>query len=146
MKMNEPLPAFPYHPNPIGTGSVVESEAPCKACGAARGYIYVGPVYATEELDKAFCPWCIADGSAAAKFDAEFTDASLDVPDDVSADVIDEIGRRTPGFSAWQQDHWLYHCGDGAAFLGVEDRGGDSASYLFRCRHCGERLTYSDRL
>ena len=22
------------------------------------------------------------------------------------------------GFDAWQQDHWLFHCGDACAFLG----------------------------
>jgi uncharacterized protein CbrC (UPF0167 family) len=32
---------------------------------------------------------------------------------------VDEISRRTPGFSGWQQEHWLYHCGDGAAFVGL---------------------------
>jgi uncharacterized protein CbrC (UPF0167 family) len=30
--------------------------------------------YAIEELEDAFCPWCIADGSAAEQFDAEFVD------------------------------------------------------------------------
>ena len=25
---------------------------------------------------------------------------------------------RTPGYHAWQQPHWLYHCDDGAAYLG----------------------------
>jgi uncharacterized protein len=28
------------------------------------------------------------------------------------------VARRTPGFSGWQQEHWLYHCGDAAAFFG----------------------------
>jgi len=32
--------------------------------------------------------------------------------------VTHEIATRTPGFLAWQQEHWLYHCGDGSAFLG----------------------------
>ena len=32
--------------------------------------------------------------------------------------VVEEITRRTPGFTGWQQESWLYHCGDGAAFLG----------------------------
>ncbi|MEV6775241.1 CbrC family protein [Streptomyces syringium] len=26
---------------------------------------------------------------------------------------------RTPGFAGWQQERWLTHCGDGAAFLGT---------------------------
>ncbi|OIJ65019.1 hypothetical protein WN71_025805 [Streptomyces mangrovisoli] len=46
-----------------------------------------------------------------------FSDA-VDVPDDVPWSVVEEITRRTPGFAGWQQEAWLYHCGDGAAFLG----------------------------
>src|SRR6266487_2219862 len=56
-------------PDPRGTGSVTESDARCQTCGAARGYIYTGPIYPIEELDQVLCPWCIADGTAAAKFD-----------------------------------------------------------------------------
>ena len=87
---------------------------------------------------------------------------------------------RTPGFSGWQQEHWLYHCGDGAAFLGAAGwpelekhpdaldkvreelprgvwssdeveaylralyKDGSPTAYLFRCRHCGTHLAYSD--
>jgi hypothetical protein len=113
-----PFPEFRYHPDPRGTGVVVESDARCLRCGWERGYLYTGPVYATAKLDDALCPWCIADGSAAERFDAEFTDVGWAVPDDVPQEVTDEIARRTPGFFGWQQEHWLYHCGDGAAFLG----------------------------
>ena len=133
------LPIFPYHPDPLATGSVVESEAACAACGRARGYLYGGPVFAEEE--QAFCPWCIADGTAAAAFDAEFTDVA-DAPADVPAEVLEAIAQRTPGFSGWQQERWLYHCGDGAAYLGSE--GGDPAAHRFRCRHCGIELSYAD--
>jgi uncharacterized protein CbrC (UPF0167 family) len=174
------FPEVPYHPDPRGTGCVIESDNRCRACGTVRGYVYTGPVYAIEELDEAFCPWCITDGTAAAKFDAEFTDVGVDVPDDVPPEVTEQIARRTPGFSGWQQEHWLYHCGDGAAFLGragaeeleprpdaidalreehdgedrspeqVErhlaalDKDGSPTAYLFRCRHCGQHLAYSD--
>src|SRR6266516_7746919 len=112
-----PFPEFPYHPDPRNTGSVVESDAVCLAFNHTRGYSYTGPVFTIDEAGEALCPWCIADGTAAEKFDAEFTDAGL-VPADVPTDVIVEIARRTPGFSGWQQEHWLYHCSDGAAFLG----------------------------
>ena len=36
------------------------------------------------------------------------------VPDSVVA----EITQRTPGFTGWQQERWLYHCAEPAAFLG----------------------------
>jgi uncharacterized protein CbrC (UPF0167 family) len=32
--------------------------------------------------------------------------------------VTETLAQRTPGFSGWQQEHWLYHCNDEAAFLG----------------------------
>ena len=120
---DEPFPDFPYHPDPQATGSVESSEAHCVCCGHARGLIYTGPVYcARDDLDDALCPWCIADGRAAARFDAEFTDIGSGVPDDVPPEVTDEVSTRTPGFSGWQQEHWLYHCGDAAAFLGRAGR------------------------
>jgi uncharacterized protein CbrC (UPF0167 family) len=79
--------------------------------------MYVGPVYAIEEVEE-LCPWCIADGSAAETYDAEFTDVEVGVPSELSASVLDEISRRTPGFAGWQSERWMYHCGDACAFLG----------------------------
>ena len=102
------------------------------------------------------------------------------MPDGISAEITEVIGTRTPGFNGWQQEHWLYHCNDGAAFLGrvgatelaaypdalealqregeeygmtpeqiVDhlaslEKDGDPTAYLFRCRHCGVHLAYSD--
>jgi uncharacterized protein CbrC (UPF0167 family) len=37
----------------------------------------------------------------------------------VPAAVLEDLARRTPGFSAWQQERWLFHCGDGCAYLGA---------------------------
>ena len=116
--VDDSLPFFKYHPDPVATRSVEPSDTTCLACGQARGYVYSGPVYAVDELVEQLCPWCIADGSASRLFDAEFTDVGLGVPPDVAADRADELARRTPGFFGWQQEYWLYHCGDAAAFLG----------------------------
>ncbi len=173
------LPEFPYHPDPLATGSIERSDVSCVSCGRSRGFAYAGPVYAVEDLIDSLCPWCIADGSAAARFDATFTD-DVPVGDDVRAEIVEAITKRTPGFGGWQQEHWLYHCGDGAAFLGrvgwselqrlpdaieclrqehadlgwtpelIEeylrelDKDGSPTAYLFRCRHCGIHLAYSD--
>ena len=112
------LPEFPYHPDPRATGSVVASDTSCVVCGLTRGFVYTGPVYSQEELVDCLCPWCIADGSAARKYDAEFTDVGWGVPADIPAAVVLEVAGRTPGFAGWQQEHWLYHCADAAAFLG----------------------------
>jgi len=58
------LPVFKYHRDPLQSGSVAKSPESCRCCGKQRGYIYQGPAYSEEELEKALCPWCIADGSA----------------------------------------------------------------------------------
>jgi len=120
------LPTFKYHPDPVVTGNIVESDTECCCCGKARGYIYTGPVYAIEEYDECICPWCIADGSAQEKLDASFTDedgiGGGGEWDDVPEDVIEEVAYRTPGFSGWQQERWWTHCGDAGQFLGRAGR------------------------
>lgn len=120
------LPTFKYHPDPIATGSIKPSDTRCRCCGQQRGYIYDGPVYSELELSECICPWCIADGSAYTKFDAEFTDArgvgGYSRPPVVPEAVIQEVVFRTPGFSGWQQEHWLACCGDAAAFVGIAGR------------------------
>ena len=121
--MPDPLPTFRYHPDPVATGAFEQQAGTCQRCGRARGWIYVVVPYAVADLRDALCPWCLADGSAAATFGATFNDvAESDGLDGVPEAVIDEIVHRTPGFSGWQQERWLFHCGDGAAFLGPVGR------------------------
>ncbi|MEV7522371.1 CbrC family protein [Streptomyces sp. NPDC091371] len=114
--MSEELPVFPYHPDPLATGAVVAAGTACVCCGRSRGYVYAGPVYAVEELSGRLCPWCIADGCAAARYEAHFIGDP--VGEDVPRAVVVSVDARTPGFSSWQDPRWFFHCGDGAAFLG----------------------------
>ncbi|MEX0716026.1 MAG: CbrC family protein [Planctomycetaceae bacterium] len=121
-----PLPIFKYHPDPVATGHVVESDTECACCGEVRGFIYDGPVYAIEEYDRCICPWCIADGSAHDKLDASFTD-EVGIGgggrwEEVSEEIIQEVAYRTPGFCGWQQEQWWTHCGDAAQFIGRAGR------------------------
>lgn len=112
-----PIPSFRYHPDPLKSGSVVVSDTGCHCCGRNTGHIYVGPVYAeTPELEEAICPDCIASGLAHEKFDATFVDSEA-FDDDAPAAVVEEITTRTPGFSAWQAEHWPSCCGEPAVFL-----------------------------
>ena len=87
-----------------------------------RGYEYHGPIYTAAELTGEICPWCIADGSAHIKFNAEFTDPAgiggYDCPLSIPSEIVEEVSFRTPGFYGWQQEHWLACCGDAAAYIG----------------------------
>ena len=110
------LPAFRYHPDPLGSGSIVESQEKCRCCNQKRGYICEAPVYAEEDLDGKLCPWCIADGAAFEKFDALFVDSEA-FADGIPEAAMDEISQRTPGFSSWQTEQWPACCDDATAFL-----------------------------
>ena len=118
-----PLPQFAYHPDPVKTGSVEPSDIRCKCCGQSRGFIYTGQPYGPHDgLRRALCPWCIADGSAHQKFDAMFT-PTRNIGDygdrqPVPQRVVEEVAYRTPGFTGWQEESWIAHCGDAAEFLG----------------------------
>jgi uncharacterized protein CbrC (UPF0167 family) len=120
------LPTFKYHPDPVATGHVVESDVECVCCGKARGFIYTGPVYSLEEYDHCICPWCIADGSAHEKLETTFTDEAgiggYGMWEKVPERVVQELAYRTPGFSGWQQEQWWTHCGDAAQFIGRAGR------------------------
>ncbi|WP_162601561.1 CbrC family protein [Occallatibacter savannae] len=115
------LPTFKYHPDPISSGSIVASGVKCKACNQSRGFMYIGAVYSSHELDDALCPWCIFDGTAHRLFGAEFIDPKAVGDygrwDAVPGSVMDEVCFRTPSFNGWQQERWFTHCGDAAEFI-----------------------------
>ena len=116
--MPEPLPQFKYHPDPIASEVIESSTVICLCCGKARGYIYTGPIYCTDDLDSLICPWCIADGSAASKFDASFADSYPLNKAKLPQSIIDEIHFRTPAYISWQEPEWLSHCNDACEFHG----------------------------
>jgi len=110
------LPDFRYHPDPIRSGSIVASSESCRCCGQSRGYFYDAPVYTEAALEGGLCPWCIADGSAHRQFAATFVDSEA-FGDGTPEAAVEEIMQRTPGYSAWQSEHWPACCGDATAFL-----------------------------
>ena len=115
------LPIFTYHPDPLETGSVEASEARCVCCGRERGYIYTASVYATDKLRNQLCPWCIADGSAAERFGAKYSDDQSLIQAGIPEAVIEEITQRTPGYHSWQGEEWKCCCGDACEFHGQPD-------------------------
>lgn len=71
------------------------------------------------------CAWCVADGTAALKFDGQFNDFSaIDgigyAPRVWTVDPRDaeEVSLRTPSYPSWQQEEWRSHCGRPCAFIG----------------------------
>ncbi|MFF3656165.1 CbrC family protein [Streptomyces olivochromogenes] len=84
--------------------------------------MYTGPVYSVDDLAERLCPWCIADGTAAGRYEATFTGGA--VGDDVPIEVMppDEV-----------EQH-----------LSALDKDGRRTAYLFRCRVCATHLAHSD--
>jgi len=115
------FPKFKYHPDPLSTGAIKESNEVCDCCEKERGYVYTSSLYAEEEIEF-ICPWCIADGSAAKKFDGMFSDDDPLQEAGVSEEVISEVCERTPGYNSWQQEVWQSHCSTACEFHGDADK------------------------
>ncbi len=111
------LPTFRYHPDPMATGNIRESDEPCECCGQVRGYIYTASIYAEDDVETV-CPWCIASGEAARKFDALLSDDYSLKQAGISEAVAKEVTQRTPGYISWQQEEWQTHCNDVCEFHG----------------------------
>ncbi|MGQ3379925.1 CbrC family protein [Priestia endophytica] len=69
------LPVFRYNPNALELEFIEKEETFCPVCKKKREYTYTGPFYSIEDVE-GICPWCIADGSAAKKYDGEFQDGT----------------------------------------------------------------------
>ncbi|SDH17583.1 hypothetical protein SAMN05216588_10378 [Pseudomonas flavescens] len=130
--MSADLPVFRLHPNAYRLGLFSQQAGICSCCDTPREWRYEGPFYARQK-PAYLCPWCVADGSAAQRWQGQFNDdlsiegcqpdpaapsASLDLA------LLDEVCERTPGYLAWQQGAWLLHCGQPCQFLDYVDHAG----------------------
>lgn len=113
IEMNE-IPTFKYNPNAEILGIIKNEKTTCPVCEQGKAYVYDGPFYCIDEVE-GICPWCIEDGSAAQKYDGEFQDAAS-CESVGNEEYLVELTTRTPGYSGWQQERWLSHCGDFCAF------------------------------
>lgn len=124
--MERELPGFKYFHDPIATGDFAHNvKMICDCCGketdviygsVENGQFYPGNFYPYKN-DRSLCPWCIADGSAAEKFDGVFLDVdNCDPVDD--PEKTDELIHRTPCYLSIQEPYWLAHCGDYCKFVG----------------------------
>ncbi len=114
------LPHFRYHPDPFKTG-VFKDDASvvCECCKQETDVYYCGHVYSESDAEY-LCPHCIANGKAAAKFDATFIQDADELPSGAAnaQAKTDELFKRTPGYFCWQGEQWLTCCDDYCEFLG----------------------------
>lgn len=123
------LPKFKYSPNAYKLDLFDAVEGICSVCEEKRQLKYNSSFYSVDEPEY-ICPWCIANGKAAEKYDGEFNDytgiegVSPD-PDEpkptIPAEQLLEVCCKTPSYSSWQQEQWLSHCNEPCAFIGYAD-------------------------
>jgi uncharacterized protein CbrC (UPF0167 family) len=179
LKTHSP-PAFFYNPNAYQLGIIEPRDIVCQCCGKAQSFRYTGTFYCKTTIDR-LCPWCIADGSAAIKYNGSFVSdfEGLNAnPAELSAFIsetsMEQVGSHTPGYTSWQGDRWLGHCGDACIFIGYvgskelqniweevrpdaiasgwgEENirnhmhiDGDMTGYLFQCQHCKQHRLHVD--
>ena len=140
------VPYFKYHPNPVETGAFkTDKTVLCDCCGKETS-IYCSQACYSEAMIEHLCPWCIADGGAAEKFNCEFLDPAYiedDTDQPLNDEAVEEVAERTPGYASWQEEVWLTHCGDLCAFISrvnwkdVEDRLDDFANLEDDCKKMG---------
>lgn len=138
-----PLPPFPYHRDPISSGSIKESDAVCECCGQAQGAVYAGATYAAD-APKSLCPWCIADGSAEKKYDASFFDAYFcdDQMKEIAmpVEMHRQVFSRTIGFATFNPIGWWVHCGEPAEYVSRTE----PYDMVFECRRCRKQHIIQD--
>jgi uncharacterized protein CbrC (UPF0167 family) len=115
----------------------------CECCGKARGVLYSGNTYALVELEN-LCPWCIADGSVAEKYDTLFFDADFVDEDQNNVIMPPEIHLKvfgkTIGFSTYNPIGWWVHCGEPAEYI----KRNEPYEMVFECVKCHKQHIIED--
>lgn len=142
-KKTPSLPNFPYHRDPVASGSIRETDEKCDCCGEARGVMYEGTPYCEEE-ELNLCPWCIADGAAIRKygaimFDAEFVDDESNYVELPRA-LFEAVFYRTIGFATFNPIGWWVHCGEPAEYVTRNE----PYDMVFECRRCHKQHVIED--
>lgn len=109
------FPKFKYHLDPIKSKVFIKGESICPVCNRINEYRYDLAFYAIEEVED-ICPWCIADGSAAKKYDGMFND-DTGCENVSNKEYLFELLYRTPSYAALQTEQWLSHCDDYCMFI-----------------------------
>ena len=114
--MNTAFPVFRFMAPEAVRDQFEASEGGCDCCGKATGWRYTGVIYGDAPDEHSVCPWCIADGSVAAKWDAAFS--MVDDRTECDEDAQKEAEQQTPGFPSWQDWYIPVCCGMPTEFLG----------------------------
>jgi uncharacterized protein CbrC (UPF0167 family) len=77
---------------------------------------YVAALQRGELLE--VCPWCIADGSAAAQ-GISFADGTPRIKAGIPEEIVREVTERTPSSPEFHQSAWQACCNDACAYLGL---------------------------
>ena len=121
----EPIPAFPYHPHPLDTGSFEQDKSVvCRCCSRPTQvyyyYPFESPMISDEDVTFFLCPHCIKNGEASRRFHGHFQDPEFceQVED---REKLEELCYRTPGYYAPEEPYWLAHCNDFCALIDTVD-------------------------
>lgn len=123
------LPKFKYSPNAYKLDLFEAVEGICSVCNEKRQIKYKCSFYSVEAPEY-ICPWCIANGKAAEKYDGDFNDycgiegvsPDADAPEPtIPREMLLEVCTKTPSYFSWQQEVWLSHCNEPCAFIGYAD-------------------------
>ncbi len=123
------------HPNAYRLQVFEEVAGVCDVCEIPRQYRYTGLFYSQAEVNY-ICPWCVANGDAAAKFSGRFNDEMGIEGTDLGAENADgvvnvtwaisdaditQVCEQTPSYQSWQQAKWLVCCGKPCVFIDHAD-------------------------
>ncbi len=112
------LPTFRFFPDPIREKAFEPGRVVCGCCGKQREWSTTR-MYSAAQDEEPICPWCVADGSAVAKWGGWFNNV-----DPAIGAEAEEIRSRTPRFETWQDFEWLTCCGRPCIYVGEADAEG----------------------
>jgi ankyrin repeat protein len=108
----DPLPVFTYFASAELCSEIENTSQPCDCCKKRPGCLLKTPLIDNNDNEEVVCPWCISTGKAAQKFKIHPNCTELADEDTIhDQTAIEELKKRTPPFTTWQDNFWLTHCG-----------------------------------
>lgn len=111
----ETLGKFPYLETLDGVMTFSKRKVTCDCCAKKVNLYSEMGIYSAEYEPEILCPDCIANGTAAEKFDGTFQ-CYLD-EESVSPEDYDAVMRRTPTILSYQDLEWKVCCGKPCVYM-----------------------------